>query len=374
MVDLARKILLYDRLRFAITLCGVGFAVALVLVQVGLFMGLLDNASVTIQNTDADLWITARATPNIDFTNTFPETCVHRIRSIDGVERADNLIVWFIRVALPSGAQEGVQVYAMENFERWGLPWKIVEGDLADLRRGRYVMIDDSATRRFGAFEVGEYREFLGTRMKIVGRTREALSFTTTPIAFMNHSTMQSIAPDLHNRTNYILVKLEPGADAGAVAAEIRRSLPYNDVHTRAQWASMSRRYWISSTGLGLNLFLTVFLGALVGVVIVAQTLYSSTMEHLKEFGTIKAIGATNLDIYRILARQATIAAIGGFGVGAAITLASRPLMLRLDLKLIMPAGFWAAVFAGTIIMCLAAAMVSFRKVARLDPAMVFRG
>lgn len=374
MVDLARKILFHDKLRFAITLCGVGFAVALVLVQAGLFMGLLDNASVTIDHLDADLWITAKATPNIDFTNTFPETYVHRIRSIDGVERADNLIVWFIRVALPSGAQEGVQIYAMDDFARWGMPWNVVEGSIADLRRGRYVMIDDSATKRFGPFEVGQYREFLGTRMKIIGRTKEALSFTTTPIAFMNHSIMQAISPDLHNQTNYIVVKLKPGTDHLAVAAEIRRSLPYNDVHTKAAWAALSRKYWITSTGLGLNLFLTVFLGALVGVVIVAQTLYSSTMEHLKEFGTIKAIGGSNFDIYRILARQATLAAVGGFAVGAGMTLASQPLMQHLELKLIMTGQFWAFVFAGTVIMCLAAAMISFRKVARLDPAMVFRG
>jgi putative ABC transport system permease protein len=374
MINVARKILFYDKLRFAITLCGVGFAVALVLVQVGLFMGLLDNASVTIDRMDADLWITAKASPNIDFTNRFPDTYVHRIRSIDGVRRADNLIVWFSRLSLPSGAQEGVQIYAMEDFTKWGLPWDIMEGDPADLRGGKFIMVDDSATRRFGAFQVGQYREIMDTRVKIIGRTRGALSFTTTPIAFMNHSMMQSIQRELHNRTNYIVVKLEEGADARAVAGEIRRSLPHNDVHTKAEWARLSRGYWIHSTGLGLNLFLTVFLGALVGVVIVAQTLYSSTMEHIKEFGTIKAIGGSNATIYGILTRQAGMAAVGGFALGALLTLLSRPVMDRLERKLVMTPEFWGAVFVGTVVMCLLAAVISFRKVARVDPAIVFRG
>jgi putative ABC transport system permease protein len=101
MVDLAWKILLHDKLRFLITVSGVGFAVNLVFVQVGLFEGLLANATVTIRNADADLWVTARDTPNIDFSNTFPETLVSRVRSTPGVLRADNLIVWFGSVTLP---------------------------------------------------------------------------------------------------------------------------------------------------------------------------------------------------------------------------------------------------------------------------------
>src|SRR5262245_66092603 len=102
MVDLARKILLHDKTRFLITVSGVAFAVTLVFVQVGLFEGLLSNASVTIEHMGADLWVTARNTHNVDFSNTFPETLVQRVRSISGVARADNLIVWFATVAMPT--------------------------------------------------------------------------------------------------------------------------------------------------------------------------------------------------------------------------------------------------------------------------------
>src|SRR3954451_15446623 len=133
MVDLAWKILLPDKTRFLITVSGVAFAVTLVFVQVGLFEGLLSNASVTIERIDADLWITARNTPNVDFSNTFPEMLVQRVRSIPGVARADNLIVWFARVALPTGANENAVLYALEDFTRWGLPWGIVAGDPRDL-------------------------------------------------------------------------------------------------------------------------------------------------------------------------------------------------------------------------------------------------
>jgi putative ABC transport system permease protein len=375
MVDLARKILLHDKIRFLITVSGVAFAVTLVFVQVGLFQGLLSNASVTIEQIDADLWVTARNTPNVDFSNTFPETFVQRVRSIPGVARADNLIVWFARVSLPNGANENAVIYALEDFAPWGLPWRIASGDPRDLRRGKYVILDDSAQKRFGRFAVGDYREFFGQRLKIIGRTNEARSFTTNPIAFVDYRVAQSMnRQELHNRTTYILVKLAPGTDAEAVRAEIRRRLPYNDVRTRPEWASRSRSYWTESTGLGLNMAMTVFLGVLVGVVVVAQTLYTSTMEHLKEFATVKAIGGRNADIYAIIAKQAAISALIGFALGAAMAAALRPAMAAVDLKLILTPTFAVAVFAGTLALCLGASAISFRKVATLDPALVFRG
>ena len=374
MVDLATKSLLHDRLRFAITVSGVAFAVALVFVQVGLFLGLLDNASVTIEHADADLWVTSRNTPNVDFAHTFPEGAVERVRSIPGVARADNLIVWYMTLTLPSGAQEASLVYALDDFRRWNIPWNVAEGDLSDLRRGQYVFLDDSAVKRFGTFRVGEYREYMGQRMKIIGRTRDALSFSTTPISFMDFDRAQKLSyQTLANKTTYILVKLAPGADPARVRAEISRRLPYNDVYSKKEWARRSRSYWVESTGLGLNMALTVFLGCLVGVVVVAQTLYTSTMEHIKEFGTVKAIGGGNADIYRILGKQAAIAAVVGFVLGAAMCFAMRPAIAKIDLKLIIPPSLAAIVFAGAVVLCLAAAMISFRKVAAIDPALVFR-
>jgi putative ABC transport system permease protein len=373
-VDLATKSLLHDKLRFAITVIGVAFAVTLVFVQVGLFLGLLDNASVAIEHIDADLWVTSHDVMNIDFAHTFPETRVNRVRSIAGVTRADNLIVWFMNIALPTGAVEGTEIYALEDFQRWNMPWNVVEGNLRDLRSGNYFFLDSSATKRYGPFRVGEYREILDTRLKIIGRTDDAKSFTTTPLAFIDYHLAQRLNPSqLDGNTTYILVKVAPGADIKTVRAEIQRRLPYNDVYTRDEWARRSRNYWVDSTGLGLNMYLTVFLGCLVGVVVVAQTLYTSTMEHIKEFGTVKAIGGGNADIYAILGKQATIAAIAGFALGAVQAYAIRPLIYKIDLKLVIPHSLSIAVFIGSILLCLTAAMISFRKVAKIDPALVFR-
>jgi len=373
MVSLARKNLLFDRLRFAITVSGVAFAVTLVLVQVGLFMGLLAKATVTIENASADIWVTSRETPNVDFAHNFTETTVLRVRGVPGVARADNLLVQFMNIQLPSGAEEGCLVYGLEDFTAWNLPWSVNEGDPTDLRRGRFILMDRSAERRFGRFEVGEYREILGRRFRIIGSTNQAASFTTAPVVFMDFRQAQELSEQARRKASYVLVKLAPGADAASVAKAIRAVAPHNDVYTSGEWSQRSRTYWVVSTGLGMNMGITVFLGILVGVVVVAQTLYTSAVEHVKEFGTVKAIGGSNWDIYRILGEQALIAALVGFVLGGVISLGLRPLLAKLYLNVLLTPAFGVAVFAGTVLMCLGAAMLSFRRVAGIDPALVFR-
>ncbi|HXS15663.1 MAG TPA: ABC transporter permease [Polyangiaceae bacterium] len=374
MIDLAWKMLFFDKVRFLITISGVAFAVMLVLVQTGLFGGLLHNATVTIEHMDADIWITSRNSPNLDFVHQFSESNVERVRAVQGVKRADNLILSFMQVSLPNGSEETAVVYALSDFETWGVPWLMTQGNLDDLKRGPHVIFDEFARKRFGEFQLGDYRELNGNRLKIVGTTRDAKSFTTTPLVFIDYHRAQQIQPDLlRGRASYILVKTEPGADVEQVMARLRDILPYNDVYTSKAWAERSRKYWVENTGIGFNAFLTVFLGCLVGVVVVAQTLYTSTMEHLREFGTVKAIGGSNWDIYQILGKQAVLSAIFGFVLGYIPARLLEPIVEKGDLKLIIPSELSLMVLVGTVALCLFAAAISFRKVSNIDPALVFR-
>jgi len=374
MVDLALKMLLHERLRVAITVGGIAFAVMLVLLQAGLFGGLLANATCTIDQSAADLWITSRNTPNVDFANPFPESRLQRVRSTPGIARADNLIVAYMSITLPSGAQDRVLAYALEDFADWRLPWRLVEGDRDSFRRGRFFGLDTSASTRFGAIAVGDRREIMGKRLELVALSAEARSFSTTPIAFMDFRLAQDLSPyNLRGNTSYVLVRLERGAGIDTVRNELQRRLPFNDVLTRSEWAERTRAYWIKNTGLGINLAVTVFLGCLIGMAIVAQTLYAATLEHLKEFGTVKAIGGSNFDIYRLLLKQAAIAAVAGFCLGALPALAVRHFAAQGTLAFVITAPLLIAVFAGTLLLCAASAVISFRRVASIDPALVFR-
>jgi putative ABC transport system permease protein len=374
MTDVALRILLHDRAKVVVSVLGVAFSVALVLVQVGLFRGLLANATVTIERADADIWITSRNTPNVDFPHYFPESYVQRVRSVPGIARADDLLVAYVGMQLPTGAEETVLVYGLDSPSTWRLPWEVVEGQPDDLRRGRTMLLDDSATRRCGAFRVGEGREMFGQRLEIVGRTRGALSFTTMPIAFTSLSVAQGLEPgQFGGRTAYILVKLAPGAAVDEVVEELRRRLPYNDVHVRADWARRTRDYWIVNTGLGFNMALTVLLGIIVGVTVVSQTLYAATLDHTREFGMLKAIGAENGHVQGLIALQACFAALAGFVLGIAPVFVLRALARGVGLDLVMSPELALTVLVAAIVLCLASSLLTFRRIARIDPALVFR-
>ena len=375
MLDVAFRLLFFSRAKLAITVAGVAFAVTLVMVQVGLFRGLLSNATVTIEQADADVWITSHNTPNVDFPQYFPDTYVDRVRSVPGVARADNLLVGYTQVQLPTGAQEMLIVYGVDHPETWRLPWKLQEGTADELRGGHFMVLDASAARRFGPFALGEHRELLGQRFEVVGKSEDALSFTTVPLAFMSFQKAQDLQPFVfRNRTAYVLVKLRSDADRAEVTAQLRRALPYSDVYLREDWATKTRDYWVVSTGLGLNTGLTVFLGVLVGITVVAQTLYMSTLDYIKEFGTLKAMGAENAHIYKVVGGQGLFAALFGYVLAIPPTLALRALARLASLHLDISATFALSVLAGTVVLCLGASALTFRRIAHIDPALVFRG
>jgi putative ABC transport system permease protein len=132
--------------------------------------------------------------------------------------------------------------------------------------------------------------------------------------------------------------------------------------------------YWTVQTGLGMALFLTAVLGLMIGGAIVGQTIYAYTMEHLQEFGTLKAIGAKNRDIYTIILTQAGLSGTVGFLAGSALILLANRSLEQLGVTLYLSTELIVMVFVIVLLTCLASALVSVRQVRKLDPVIVFRG
>ncbi|HET8676720.1 MAG TPA: ABC transporter permease, partial [Blastocatellia bacterium] len=115
-------------------------------------------------------------------------------------------------------------------------------------------------------------------------------------------------------------------------------------------------------------------LGLIVGVVVVAQTIYAATIDHIREFGTLKAMGATNGYIYRVIIKQALISAVIGYGLGIAVSLVTVYFNRNGGAAIILPKEVAAGLFGLTLLMCIGASVVSINKVTRIDPAMIFKG
>jgi len=138
--------------------------------------------------------------------------------------------------------------------------------------------------------------------------------------------------------------------------------------------SSRTRAYWSSRTGVGAGFFTTAVLGIIVGFVVVGQILYSGTLQYLREYGTLKAMGARNSMVVRVILSQAMISAAFGFIAGGALAFAMRAAMAGANLTVSLFPGLFAATLVVTILMCSLASLLSIVKVLRLDPASVFKG
>ncbi|HMG57377.1 MAG TPA: FtsX-like permease family protein, partial [Kofleriaceae bacterium] len=221
--------------------------------------------------------------------------------------------------------------------------------------------------------QVGFQTEISGVRAQVVTLTQGIRSFTTSPIVFTDLRTARSFVPQIGGEpVTYVLVEVAPGARIAEVQARIN-ALPQLAAYTTAEMSTRTRSYWSTRTGVGAGFFTTAVLGIIVGFVVVGQILYSGTLQYIREFGTLKAMGARNSAVVRVILSQAMISAALGFAVGAPLAIAMRAAMKGANLTVALSPPLYAATAAITAVMCAFAALLSIVKVLRLDPASVFK-
>ena len=371
---LARKTLLYRKGRFAITVMGITFAAVLALNQVALYLGMMGNATALIRHAGGDIWVTSKNIQNLDFANLFPERRINQVNALPEVQWAERLILTWGFLKLADGAREQVQIVGFDPESGVGAPWSMVEGRPADVSGGRYMIVDRSSAPRLGALAVGTVWELNEKRFKLVGLSDGIRTFTTAPFVFVSYEQAQALAgAPAAAQTAFIVGKLHDRADTGRVVEALRASLGDNDVLTGREFVLKTAQYWTIQTGIGMALFLTAVLGLMVGGAIVGQTVYASTIEHLREFGTLKAMGARNRDLYAVILGQAAISGVIGFVLGSALVVLLESAMEQFGVSLYLGPELFAALFAVLLATCFLAAHFSIVKVKTLDPLIVFK-
>lgn len=375
MLYVALRILLYDKLRSLITLIGVVFAVGLIFAQVGLYLGLMSTSSVIIDHTPGDIWITSKNSKNFDFSQPFPEYIHDHVLAVPGIEWAEKVIIGWGIIKQPGGGTEQVEIIGYNPETGVGGPWNMLTGYPDEVKNGNFIIVDKSSTNRLGTFAIGDYRDVLYRRLQIVGISEGVKSFSTAPFVFTSYQLAQNlvnyIGPD---NTVFVVAKVSPGFVVDQVVATLQTRLNGVDVYTKQAFSRKTRLYWTIEMGVGFTFLLTIVISFLVGMLIVGQTIHNSTMEHIKEFGTLKALGAGNGEIYRIVFSQALLNALFGYLLSLVITLASMKFYEAMGTIMIVNVWVNLGVLVLTLVMCLSAAAISIRRIKTIDPAILFRG
>jgi putative ABC transport system permease protein len=374
MPDLASRNLFHDRVRLIVTLTGIIFAVVLVAIQTGLFLGFSTTTSNLIDNSHADLWVMSKGVRYIEVGVPFPERKLYQVRSVPGVQLAEKYIVRFSLWKRPDGGEENCEIIGFNPDTGFGGPWNLTEGSLAAVKPENHVIVDRFYVAKLGVTHLGQTVEMRGHRGRVVGYTNGIRTFTTAPLIFTSYKNALDYAGLPIDQTMFILVKAQPGVPLEQLRHDILARVEGVDVYTTPEFSSRTSRYWMFGTGAGITVLIAAGLGLIVGIVVVAQTIYAATIDHIREYGTLKAMGATNGYIYRIILKQSLISALIGYAAGMSIALIVIKVSEGGGPAIVLPNEVKAGLFLLTLFMCTSAAIVSIRKVTSIDPAMVFKG
>ena len=369
-LTLASRNLFHDRLRFVATTIGIVFSVVLVMVQMGLYLGFGRMVTTVIDHTSADLWVMRHGTKCFEDPSLLSARKQARIAATAGVAEAIPLVIGFSGWILPSG--EITPVFVVGSDLQTLKPWNVTEGTVKALSASGAVAVDRSYFEQLGVSGIGSKANIRGLPVSVAAVTNGIRSFTTTPYIFSDLGHARAYIGVPPTMVSYLLVKLRPGADLEQVRHDLQASLPDSEVLTPAEFHERSRLYWLFGTGAGAALFAGAILGIIVGTVIVAQTLYSSTKDHLDEFATLRAMGSSNGYIYSVIIYQALLSAVIGFGIATIIGFSVVEFTKSGALPVLITPMLVLAMLVLTLVMCIAAALGAIFRVVRIDPVMVF--
>ena len=414
MASIARKNLFEDIPRFLVAQAGIMFAVSLVTIQIGILNGFTRSTGLLIDQSSADLWVASEDMVHLEVTSPMPLEQLVKVRSVEGVQRAEALM---IRAALWRAADRTIAPIRLYGFDPNGqlfANWKLTQGTVTALSTPYTMMIDKAQLSALNLKQVGDGGSIGSLPAKVVGLATDTQSMASSATAFTSLETANAFSTSglsstaniriqngevevlnnvetaparsstkppllprklsLSDSITFILVKAKPEQDVQALRQRLDAALPGIRSLTKAEMAQQTRDYWEKRTGVGFILGLGATVGFVVGMVVVSQILSSSVADHIKEYGTLKAMGASDWIIYRVITEQALWMAVLGYlpSMALCIGLGTWTMTAKGIMILISPVTA-AGVFCITVVMCVGSAMFAIQKVTRVDPAIVFK-
>jgi putative ABC transport system permease protein len=363
----------HERTRFLVTVLGIACATLLMFIQGGILIGFLGAASKIIDTTDADIWMAGRGAPCFEFPVSLEKRLVELAHSVPGVGETSRICTRIVPFRKPDGDQQLVTLIGADSGvgKRFPIPFVSRNGTAIEPHA---LLIDESNRRLLNAS--GQWPlavEVNKRRANVVGETSGFSSFLGTPYVFTSYADGARYTVLDPEETMYILVRLQAQARIGEVVRGLKNRFPSVDIWTREEFSRKSQVYWISQTGAGGAILTAALLGFFIGLAVVSQAVYATTMEHIEEFATLKALGASHLFVVRTIVAQALACGAAGYLLGVAV---SAPLVHQVRSAIpwiVTPTWLPAAILPLALAICIIASILSVRAALAVEPARVFR-
>jgi putative ABC transport system permease protein len=273
---------------------------------------------------------------------------------------------------LPAGGQKSMRVVGTELPAARGGPFHIVAGKTGDLALPNAMFFEDSRREIFGGLNIGSVREVNGHRVQAVGFTSGLVPFGPA-FSFASFNTAREILGTPADETSYVMLGLAPGTDLDDLVRRLQRTFPDQLVMPRAEVSKRTIFYILKESGIGQSIGMGVVMSLFCGFAIVSLTMFSAVVDHVREFGTLKAIGATNTDLAKLLLAQAVTCAVAGAVIGEALVAQMVNGIRGPELPMALPVWLMGATVLAMIVICVTASIMALLRVRAIEPAMVFR-
>jgi putative ABC transport system permease protein len=376
-IPLAWLNLLHERTRLLVAIAGVAFAVVLIFMNLGFQGALLKSTTVMYDEFDAEIFLTSPQSLEISTTKAFPRERLYQVAGVAGVERVMPLYMEYLLWRNPeTRISRAMFVFGINPQDPLFLmPELRNPAAIQTLQQPDVAFIDRLSRDSFGPQTTGLETEAGRRRITIGGQYTLGGGFAADGTLIMSDQNFRRFfAPRPLDLISMGLIKLQPGTDPQAVAAEMRSLLPQDvEVLTKTEVILKDTTYWLENTAIGFIFTLGVIVSFIVGIVIVYQILYTDIRDHLREYATLKAMGYGSFYLFQVVLQEAVILAVLGYIPGLVIALGLYKLTFNAtQLPIFMGLPRIVIVLTLTILMCGISGLVSVRKVVTADPADVF--
>ncbi|MBS3964234.1 MAG: ABC transporter permease [Methylomonas sp.] len=371
---IATKMLSHNRSRFFMTIVGIAIAFFLAAAQIGLLVGWINTNSAIINNTGVDIWVTAEQTATFDYGTPIPRHRVQQVASVPGINWAEGMLVGWATWRHPNGKPINVEIVGLDK-SLAGKPAQMLAGDPEIIKQPETVIVDELFRDLLGVWEIGDEAEIQGKRVIVGGISQGVRTFTAAPFVFTSIKNAVTYTPFYReDEISYVIARIEAGADIQAVKSRIQREVSNVEVLTTAEFAERSVKYWMLETGVGITVIITGILGLLVGIVIMSQTLFAITQDHLANYATLLALGFHQNTLRLIVLTQSLTLGGLGIAVGAALFAVAAKASARTPIPLETTTAVSVGLILFSLLFCIGASWFSIRAIFKLDPVSVFHG
>ncbi len=378
MYRLALKMLVADRAKYVMLVGGLAFASLLMTQQNAVFRGLLSWTTSHMRNMRASIWVVERNVEQVNETKALRDTDVNRVRSVAGVDFAVPLYQGILKARAEDGSDKPVQLVGLDPATLVGRPPIMLRGNLEELRRPNTVVIDELAVQRLRGgrsrpIDVGDAFEINDREARVVGICRTERHFFGYPYIFTSYDQALQFAPRQRKMLSLILAEPKPGVTPEQAARAIERETGLK-AFTVPEFTIATIAFIWKNTGIPASFMTTIILGFVVGTAVSAQTFYSFVLENLRNLGALKAMGASNGLLARMLLLQAFTVGLVGYGIGVGLTALFGWAVLPIGQPpFVLDYASLAITGAAVVVICMFAALLGIRRIATLEAAIVFR-